>query len=74
MACDLLIKGGRVFDVLINGKTMLEQLDVVGDAGAPNKAVVKEVKGIGPCTPIELSLRRVSGKPPLLCGIEVFPQ
>ncbi|KPK49596.1 MAG: hypothetical protein AMK72_04090 [Planctomycetes bacterium SM23_25] len=67
-------KGGRVFDVLINGKTVLAQLDVVADAGAPNKAVVKEVSGIDPCTTIELSLKRVSGKPPLLCGMEIIPE
>ena len=67
-------KGGRVFDVRINGKTVLAQLDIVAEAGAPNKAVVKDVKGIGPCRTIELSLKRVSGKPPLLCGIEAISQ
>jgi hypothetical protein len=67
-------KGGRVFDVLVNGKTVLARLDVVAEAGASGKAIVKEVNGIGPCTTIALSLKRVSGKPPLLCGIEVIPQ
>jgi hypothetical protein len=66
-------KGGRVFDVLINGKKVLAQLDIVGEAGSPNKALVKEMKGIGPCSTVEFSLKHVSGKPPLLCGIEVIP-
>jgi len=67
-------ESGRVFDVLINGKTVLPQLDVVGQAGRPRKAVVKELGGIGPCTTIELSLKRVSGRPPLLCGVEAIPE
>lgn len=66
--------GGRVFDVLINGRGVLAQLDIVGEAGTPNKALVKEVKGIGPCATVELSLKRVLGKPPLLCGIEMIPE
>ena len=74
MEPERLQEGGRVFDVLINGKTALAQLDVVAEAGAPNKAVVKEVNGIGPCTTIEISLKRVYGKPPLLCGIEAIPE
>ena len=66
-------EGGRVLDVKINGKIVLAQFDIAAEAGAPRRAVVKEVEGIGPCTTIELTLRRVSGKPPLLCGIEVIP-
>ena len=67
-------KGGRVFDVLINGKKVLAQLDIVGETGVPNKALAKEVKGISPSRTVELSLKRVCGKPPLLCGIEVIPE
>jgi outer membrane protein assembly factor BamB len=66
-------KGQRVFDVLINGKKALTQLDIVGEAGGPNKAIVKEVRSIAPCTTVEISLKRVSGKPPLICGIEIIP-
>ena len=67
-------KGGRVFDVLINGKTLLSRFDIVAVTDGPNRAVTKEVSGVGPCTTIELSLKRVSGKPPLLCGIEAVPE
>jgi hypothetical protein len=67
-------KGDRVFNVLINGKTVLSQVDIIGETGAPNKALVKELKGIGPSTTVEFSLKQVSGKPPLLCGIEIIPE
>jgi len=67
-------KGGRVFDVLINGKTAFSQLDIVGETEASNRALVKEVRGVGPCKTVELSLRRVSGKPPLLCGVEIIAE
>lgn len=67
-------KGDRVFDVLINGKKVLSQLDIVGETGAPNKALTREVKGIGPCTTVELALKSVSGKPPLICGMEIVPE
>ncbi len=65
--------GDRVFDVLVNGKTVLSRLDIIKETGEPNKALVKEVKGIGPSSTVELSLKRVSGKPPLLCGVEIIP-
>jgi len=65
-------KGARVFDVLINGKTVLSRFDIVGEAGAPRKALLKEVRGIAPCTTIELVLRPSSGMPPLICGVELI--
>jgi len=67
-------KGGRVFDVVINGKKVLASLDIVGETGAASKALVKEVKGIGPCTNVEVSLKHLSGRPPLLCGVEIIPE
>ena len=38
--------GQRVFDVKVQGKIVVEGLDIVKEAGAPNKAVVKQVAGI----------------------------
>jgi outer membrane protein assembly factor BamB len=74
MEPEQLQKGGRVFDVLINDKKVLTKFDIVGETGAPNKALVKQVKGIGPSNTVEFSLKQVSGKPPLLCGIEIIPE
>jgi len=44
----------------------------LAEAGAPKKALVKELEGIGPAAALTVSLRRVSGKPPLLCGLEAI--
>jgi outer membrane protein assembly factor BamB len=74
METEQLQKGERVFDVLINDKRVLPQLDIIGETGAQNKALVKEVKEIGPSTTVEFSLKHVSGKPPLLCAIELIPK
>ena len=37
-----------------------------------HRAVAKEVEGIEPCTTVELKLKAVSGKPPVLCGVEII--
>ena len=47
------------------------RLDILSEADAPKKALVKELKGIGPAAALTIPLRRVSGKPPPLCGLEV---
>ncbi|MBI5683502.1 MAG: PQQ-binding-like beta-propeller repeat protein [Verrucomicrobia bacterium] len=38
--------GARVFDVKLQGKEVLKDFDVVKEAGAPRKALVKEFKGV----------------------------
>ena len=40
--------GKRRFNILINGKIVLENLDVINEAGSKFKALVKEIKGIAP--------------------------
>jgi hypothetical protein len=67
-------EGGRVFDVLINGRKVLPRLDIVRETGARHKALVKGVGGIGACSTVELVLRSVSGRPPLVCGIEIIAE
>ncbi len=66
-------KGERVFGVLINGKRVLAALDIVAEAGAPLRALVKDVTDLAPCTTVEVALKPVTGRPPLLCGIELLP-
>ena len=44
------------------------RLDILSEADAPKKALVKELKGIGPAAALTVSLRRVSGKARLLCA------
>jgi len=67
-------QGDRIFDVLINGKKVLSRLDIVRETGAPNKALAEEVEGVGYCSTVELVLKPVSGKPPLLCGVEIVAE
>ncbi|MFC1543316.1 PQQ-binding-like beta-propeller repeat protein, partial [Candidatus Neomarinimicrobiota bacterium] len=38
--------GRRVFNVMLQGESVLKDFDILKDAGAPNRAVVKEFKGI----------------------------
>jgi hypothetical protein len=40
----------------------------------PNRALVKEVNEISPSDTVDISLKSVSGKPPLLCGVEIIAE
>jgi len=64
--------GGRVFDVALQGKTVIEDLDVVKRAGAPLTVHVEECKGVPVEDRLTVSLRPKAGSlPPVLCGLEV---
>ena len=68
--------GKRVFDVKLQGKVVAEGLDVVKEAGAKNRALVKEFKGIDADDELTLELVPKSPKPspdemPVLQAIEV---
>lgn len=67
--------GQRVFSVILMGKTVLEDFDVVGVAGGPRKAVVKEFQGIEVSGELEIRLlpssKTVMNKP-VLCGFQAF--
>jgi len=67
-------QGDRVFDVLVNGQKVLSQLDIVRETGAPHRALAKEVENIRACTTVEIALKPVSGKAPLICGIEIIQE
>ena len=66
--------GGRIFNVVLNGKTVLPDFDVFAAAGAPFKAVIKEFL----TTPdssgnIVIAYNYGSVGNPLANGIEVIP-
>jgi hypothetical protein len=65
--------GERVFDVSVQGKPKLSDLDVVQEAGGKNRAVVKEIKGVtvGDFLLIELTPQASSKFPTMLSGIEL---
>jgi hypothetical protein len=69
--------GQRVFDVRLQGKTVLSNFDIVREAGAPQEALVKEYKGI-PVTDnliVELVPRIksvIKAEAPLINGLQII--
>jgi hypothetical protein len=69
---DELKKGGRVFDVLINGEKVLSGFDVVAAAGSPRKGVIKEFKAVNCKGALNLLFEPKSkDRGAILSGIEV---
>jgi len=63
--------GERVFDVKLQGDTVLEEFDIVKEADGPNRALVKEFPGIVAAAELALELVRVDGKAPAISGLEL---
>lgn len=68
--------GRRVFDVKLQGKTVLENFDVAAAAGGANKAVVREFTAVGVEDVLSIELVPKNPKPdnaqmPILSAIEV---
>jgi hypothetical protein len=65
--------GQRKFNVDINGKRVLADFDIAGEAGK-NKALVKEFDGITPNAngDIVIQLSRGGADEPKICGIQVL--
>ncbi len=71
--------GKRVFDVKLQGKVVLKDFDIVAEAGAGNKAVVKEFKGIMALNEIKLELvsrgKDMKGAAaPIISGMQVLAE
>jgi outer membrane protein assembly factor BamB len=71
--------GKRVFDVKLQGKVVLKDFDIVAAAGAGNKAVVKEFKGIMALNEIKLELvsraKDMKGiAAPIISGMQVLAE
>jgi hypothetical protein len=67
---DGLKPGERVFDVALQGGDVLKDLDIVREAGGPDRGLVKEF--IVPAgKDLKLAFTAKKGQP-LLCGLEVF--
>ena len=63
--------GQRVFDVSLQGKTVLEDLDVVKEADGPRSALMKEIRGIQATDTLTLELVPRSDHAPIISGIEL---
>ena len=69
--------GERVFDVLIQGETVLEGFEIVEAAGGARRAVIKEWSGILVTADLSIAMQPSPGgttRPPLLCGIELVAE
>jgi hypothetical protein len=64
--------GERVFDVLVNGEIAMARLDIAKESKGTHRALTRDIAGVGPCARIEITLKPVSGKPPLLCAVEII--
>jgi outer membrane protein assembly factor BamB len=64
--------GDRVFAVAIQGAIVLDELDVVKEAGGPRRAIVKTFDAVTAADALRVDLTpRPNSLPALLCGIEV---
>jgi hypothetical protein len=67
-----LAAGQRVFTVRVGEAAVLQDLDVVKEAGGPYRSVVKELKNVAADTGLRIRLTpRPGSRLPLLCGIEL---
>ncbi|MFQ5811117.1 MAG: malectin domain-containing carbohydrate-binding protein, partial [Armatimonadota bacterium] len=69
--------GQRVFDVALQGNTVLRGLDIAKEAGGPKRPLVKELTGVKVRDVLSVSLKPRSAAPgrgPVLCGIEVVAE
>jgi hypothetical protein len=62
--------GERVFDVKLQGQTVLNDLDIVKEAGAPDRVLVKEFSGLTLGGDLCVTFVPKTGQP-LLCGLEI---
>ena len=69
---DDLKPGERVFDVTVQGRRVLDDLDIVKEAGRPRTAVVRELHGVRVNGELRISFQSSTKRPAVLCGIEVI--
>ncbi len=71
--------GQRVFDVRLQGQTVLTAFDIVKEAGAPRTALVKEFTGVQAGAALTLEFEAAAtamtaGSAPVLCGLELIDE
>lgn len=68
-------EGSRIMTVRVNGKSLLNRLDVVADAGASRTADVKVFPDIVPAMDglLHLEFSGEDGKPAMISAIEILP-
>ncbi|MDQ1297110.1 MAG: hypothetical protein QG611_1089, partial [Bacteroidota bacterium] len=66
-------KGDRVFDVIIQGKKVLENFDIIAEAGMENKEVIKTFTGITAGNTLTIEMIPEKGNT-ILSGIELIQE
>jgi hypothetical protein len=66
-------KGQRVFDVLLQGKTVLEKFDIVGQSKATDTMLIREFDTVVTDGRLQVNLKSHVGMS-LLSGIEIIAQ
>ena len=66
-------KGERVFDVLLQGKLVLEKFDIMGQSGAAGKMVVREFDTVVTGGRLQINMKSYAGTS-LLSGVEIIAQ
>lgn len=67
-------RGDRVFDVALQGKTALADLDIVSAAGGPRRSFVTEFTAIPVAIELTITMVPRSAKLPVLSGLEVVAE
>jgi PAS domain S-box-containing protein len=70
-----LVQNQRLFDIQIQGKTVLKGFDIVREAGGPRRGLVKSFEGIPVDEKLRVALTPSEDSPiseTLICGIEVI--
>ncbi len=65
--------GERVFDVSIQGQTVLKDFDIAAVSGGSFRGIVKQFSGITSDSTIQIEFQRVSGET-TLSGLQVIPE
>ncbi len=64
--------GQRVFDVALQGQTVLRGLDIVQEAGEPDRVIARIFEGVMAGDELTIALTPADGSaPPVLCGVEI---
>jgi hypothetical protein len=64
--------GQRVFDVKIQGKTVISSLDIAGESGGIDRALTRGLRNVAAKQTLTIDLVPVRGRPPLICAMEVL--
>lgn len=66
--------GERIFSVSLQGKKVVDELDVVREAGGPNRSVVRTFEGIAVEQSLQIDLTPMGERPPVISGIELIQE